>query len=197
MIERPQVDTLLDLFAETGLLQFGDFDAGDGRRRPFLTRFELLASYPDVLTACVDAAEARVRAGAYVRLLCDVAALPFGVALALRTGIPLVYSRGIGQPPVDDLVGAYDIGHKTLLVTTVLEGDLLALPWVHGARRVGLETAGVLTILDARGGAAGGDVDAAALVHLTQAVDAYAAQGRLPVGQAAAVRAWLGLQSTP
>lgn len=195
MPERTQVDTLLDLFAEAGLLQFGDFDAGGGRRRPFLTRFELLASYPDVLAACVDAAEARVRAGAYVRLLCDVDALPFAVALALRTGIPLVYSRGVGQPPVDDLVGAYDIGHKTLLVTAVLDGDVLALPWVQGARRVGLETAGVLALLDARGLALMGDT--AALVHLTHAVDAYAAQGKLPAGQAAAVRAWLGLQSTP
>ncbi|MCC6613479.1 MAG: hypothetical protein IT320_08375 [Anaerolineae bacterium] len=199
MIERTHVTTLLGLFAETGLIQFGDFDAGDGRRRPFLTRFELLASYPDVLAACVDVAESAIRAGDYVRLLCDVSALPLGTALALRTGIPLVYSRGGQLAPVDDLVGAYDIGHKTLLIAGLLDGDPLAQPWVQGARRVGLETASALGILDARpvGLLSPADDHTAALLSLSEAVEAYAAQGIVPAGQAAAVRMWLSLQSTP
>jgi len=199
VIERTPTQTLLDLFAETGLIQFGDFDAGDGRRRPFLTRFELLASYPDVLVACVDAMEGAVRAGGYVRLLCDVAALPLGVALALRTNIPLVYSRGGELPPVDDLIGAYDIGHRTLMITGLLDGDPLALPWVQGARRVGLEATDVLGILDARraGLLSAASDHTVTLLSLGEIVAAYTAQGKLPAGQAAAVNMWLRLQSTP
>lgn len=184
--------SLIDLFVETGLIQFGDFEAADGRR-PFLTRFELLASYPDVLRACVQAAAPIIEPVKPSRLLCAHDALPLGVALALHTGIPLIYSRGGDAAPADDLIGAYDIGHQTALIVNMADEHTALLPWVQGARRVGLETMVMLAVMEARPGSPHAEpaMPMQALTKLTDTSLVLAATRRLPMGQAQAVLRWI------
>jgi orotate phosphoribosyltransferase len=180
-------DQLIALFVENGLLQFGSFARVDSVPAPYLASFELLASYPAALNAIADIAASHVRAGNYARLLCTYDAVSFGVALALRTSVPLVYSRGTNEGAATDLVGGYDIGHKTLLVTNVAESDPLALPLVKRARTVGLETTNALVILDAGGATLG----TRALLRLDDAARLLEEAGALSTGHLRVILAWL------
>jgi hypothetical protein len=180
---------LIDQFMETGLLMFGDFAAREGRM-PFLARFELLASYPDVLDVCVHAAAPLAAAQQPSRLLCAADALPFGVALALQTGIPLVFSRGGEKAAVDDLVGAYDIGHKSTLIVNVVDKRTPELSWVSAARRVGVETVGIIALMEAQ--PPDPAVPAHALTRLTDIAMLLAARNLLPLGHAQVLMRWVG-----
>jgi hypothetical protein len=150
---------------------------------------DMLASYPAALEAVTNAAQAAVKGEKFDRLLCTFDALPFGVALGLRTGIPLVYSRGSADQPVSDLIGAYDIGHPALLLTNSVGWEAYPEPLIKGAKRVGLEVHTLLTILEARPATEG--VTALSLLRLVDMVGEMEAAGRLATRHAQSVREWL------
>jgi hypothetical protein len=108
----------------------------------------MLPSYPHVLRALAEEAMAHLSRDRAVRLLCTADAVPFGVGLSLETKIPLVYSQGINDRPVRDLVGAYDIGHETVLVTNIFSGFRPLSRLIADARQVGLEAQTLLAIVD-------------------------------------------------
>jgi adenine/guanine phosphoribosyltransferase-like PRPP-binding protein len=140
--------SLSEEFLAAGLVLFGDFADADGGRKRYSLRFDLLASYPHILSTLADAIAPSIGA-TYSRLLCPFDALPLGTALALRTGIPLVYSRGRGESAVVDFVGAYDIGHRALLIVNAVEvesSNALA-GMITRAAGVGLDVVGVQAIL--------------------------------------------------
>jgi hypothetical protein len=141
----PLAQRLLD----AGLIQFGWFQHPSAML-PFALSLEMLASYPDILDQAAREAQAAISTLQVTRLLCTPDAIPFGAAVSLRTGIPLVYSRGAGEAPVFDLIGAYDIGHSTLLLTNSLGWSDSPSGLVNGARRVGLEVHTAITILQTR-----------------------------------------------
>jgi hypothetical protein len=156
---------------------------------PFSLHLDMLASYPAALAAVIDAAQVAVQGVDYDRLLCSFDAVPFGVALGLGAGIPLVYSRGSGDQPVSDLIGAYDIGHPALLLTNSVGWEAYPAHLISGAKRVGLEVHTVLTVLETR------PVREAAkvlpLLRLGEVVGDMEAAGRIPARHAQAVRDWL------
>jgi orotate phosphoribosyltransferase len=175
---------LLQLIIDAGLVQFGRF-ASDGSTAPVQFHLDMLASYPDVLEAAAKALSSKIPSTE--RLLCISEALPLGVALALKTGIPLIYSRGGEKEPVYDLVGAYDIGHPTTLVVNIAGqsdyGHLLT-----SARRVGLDVQSVAAVINV---GAESELPLTSLLHLSDVVDTLHERGILPHGQAIAVRAWI------
>ncbi|GAB4519126.1 MAG: hypothetical protein OHK0046_27670 [Anaerolineae bacterium] len=184
-MDDPQQHVIDDLL-QAGLLQFGLF----GDSVPFLISLELLPSYPDILARLVDLAVQQVDMGRYDRLVCTVDAVPFGVAVSVKTGIPLVYSRGTNQSGVRDLVGAYDVGHPALLLCNVWAGDGYTLDLIDKARKVGLEIDTAVALLDMRNM----PVDAVLLrpiLRFNETVAHLAEIGRIPAGQAAAVQAWI------
>lgn len=176
-------------FMRAGLLQFGAFTR-QGKINPFDLSLHLIGSYPDLLRDAADDAARQLQDTSMSRVLATADAVPFGVALALRLNIPLVYSRGMGASPVDDLVGAYDIGHPALLVTNSTGFDASVESLIKGARRVGLEIHTLVTLLECRPITLDG-VEIIALVKLSELVDQLAAAGDLATGQAALVQAWL------
>ena len=180
--------TLTRYLIDAGLVQFGSFDGTNSSRAPILVLLDMLGSYPAALAALADAAASYVDAKGYARLLCPAPALPFGVALSLKTGLPLVYSRGLGESAVVDLVGGYDIGHRTLLLLNTLDGDPFAYKWVVEARGVGLETTDALAILSLLPVPL---PHTTALVRLDTLVNECVEQGELPDGHASAVMVWM------
>lgn len=105
------------LLREAGLIQFGRFEGG----APLKFSLELLPSYPRILQILADGIATVISEVKTIeRIVCTSDASAIGIAVSLKMGIPLVYSRGQGQLPVHDLVGAYDVGHPTALITTVL-----------------------------------------------------------------------------
>lgn len=138
--------TLIEMLYSSGLIQLGNFAQPDGTRSPMLLRFDLLASYPAILDAVAEALAPLLRP-APSRLLCAWDAVALGTALALKTGIPLVYSRGIQDAPVQDLVGAYDIGHQTILLLPEANRYTAAgsIGLIARARSVGLDVVGIVS----------------------------------------------------
>lgn len=178
---------LLQSLVEAGLLQFGRFTRDDSIA-PVQFHLEMLASYPDVLNAAAEGLSQNLPP--VERLLCIPDALPLGVAIALKTGVPLVYSRGGDQEPVHDLVGAYDIGHPAVLVANV-GGNAISTHLLASARRVGLNVQSMAAVIDL---GVGSEMPLTALLHLPQVVDALVERGVLPQGQAMAVKAWIEAQ---
>lgn len=184
MTVRSLNQSLLDALMTAGLLQFGRFEGA-----PLRLNLALLPAYPQVLQAFVTALTPQLTG--ISRLVCTPAALPWGVGLALSTGIPLVYSQGGDAAPVYDLVGAYDIGHKSALLINTPD-DLAGLSqFIQGAGSVGLEIEQVFGILDT-----GAVLDLAGIstqfcLDLMTAVTALAEQGRLPKAHVPLVQAWV------
>ncbi len=138
---------ILDQLLSAGLILGGDFARPNGERESFSMRLDLLGSYPELLAVVVDATAERLERD-FSRLLCGIDTLPLAVGLSLRTGIPLVYSRNSQDAPVFDLVGAYDIGHTTLLVVNILEQPAELAALIQRAGSVGLNITAVQGIVD-------------------------------------------------
>lgn len=171
---------------QAGLIQFGWY-APDNK--PYRIHLQMLPSYPETLRLLV-AASAAAAQGAD-RLLAVAEAVPFGVALSLATGIPLVYSRGSANAAVDDLVGAYDIGHPALLVVNDLDHWDAVAALAAGARQVGLAVDSVLALTVGRTPPAQDELKVTGLVHLSAVVRRLVEQGELPPRHAQAVLDWL------
>jgi len=183
---------LTQLLLDAGLLQFGWFEGA-----PMQMGLEMLPSYPDILNKIADEAQAFIVKLEVQpeRLIATAASVPLGVAISLRTNIPLVYSRGIGGAAVDDLVGAYDIGHPVLMVAGVIGGPSGMEEFVHTARRVGLQIQNCFGVIDL-GTISLENIEAlskTALLHLPTLINGLVADGYLPEGQAEAVQKWISI----
>lgn len=132
---------------ETGMLETGVF-RDNGSIVPFRLRLDMLPSCPDVLMRVADEALTKLNPVSIDRLLCAPEALAFGTAVSLRNGIPLVYSRGRGESPIFDLVGAYDVGHPAGLLINVLKDAVAVEDLARKAKSVGLNVVLVLSIVD-------------------------------------------------
>lgn len=180
------VKSLTTLLVETGLIQFGSFIV-DGEDRPVLFSLDMLSSYPDVLRRVTEALAPAI--GRVDHLVCTPEAVPLGVALSLQTSVPLVYSRGRGEEPVNDLVGAYDTGHPAILITTVYGSDAQIDRLAASARRVGLDVKQIIAVVDVTTGQS--DLPVHALIRLGDMVGEMEAADTIPAGQADIVRAWI------
>jgi hypothetical protein len=129
---------------EMGMLQFGFFESAN-KPLPYLLRLDMLPAYPQVMQQIVYLAVQSIPELPFDRLVAHSDAIPLGTALALHTGIPLVYSRGKGESAAYDLVGAYDVGHPALLVVNCIEGDMSRL--IGQCRGVGLEIKAILELV--------------------------------------------------
>ncbi len=179
------MDKLVTELAEAGLIQFGLFGE---QKKPFQLRLDLLPSYPQLLRDIVAASVPFVRG--FDRLVCTADSLPLGLALALETNIPLVYSRGRGQQAVNDLVGAYDIGHPALLLVQTLDDVESIEQFTKQAQQVGLGINSLLAIIATEKTGFALDIEVNALLQLTHMVDHLAAAGYLPDGHAQSIASW-------
>ncbi|MBZ0302853.1 MAG: hypothetical protein K8J31_24120 [Anaerolineae bacterium] len=178
---------LTSLLLEIGLLQFGRFASPDGWK-PYRLSLEMLPSYPDVFGEVIEMAVPLV--GRVDHLISTAPARAFGAGLSLRTAVPLVYSKGSDASPVDDLVGAYDIGHPALLLANDSSERPAIDRLIGQAHKVGLDVQRVLLIAD-EGLPLDSGIPAHALLDLRAVVSSLAQDGRLPAGQAGVFQAWL------
>ena len=180
------MNTLVDEFVATGLLQFGLFGED---QKPFQTHLDLLPSYPQLFKQVVAAALPLVTG--VDRLVCRADSLPFGVAMGLETHIPLVYSRGIQQAAVHDLVGAYDIGHPALLIVQELRDPEALSEFIQQAHGVGLVINRVLAVLTTGHAQISQSLEVQSLVSLPDILDHLVTVGQLPDGHSQHILNWL------
>jgi len=170
------INPLAQRLLDVGLIQFGWFQHGK-TTLPFSLNLDMLASYPAILEQAASEAQTLLSSLNVTRLLATTDAVPFGVAVSLRTGIPLVYSRGAGEAPVFDLIGAYDIGHPSMLLTNSSGWNAPPTELIKGARRVGLEVHTLVTLLETRPEPA--DYTVLPLLRFTDVVRDLEAAGQL------------------
>ena len=162
---------------ECGLLQFGLIG-----QDPWRLHVDLLPSYPELLHKLATLTEPQVEG--VDRLLAANGAMAWGNALALRCCMPLVYSRG------EELLGAYDIGHPTLLLACGQERDAELLALMERAGRVGLRVRSMVSLLDSGRDRLAG-VPVHPLVNLEDLVQQLVSAGTLPAGQGRLIKRWL------
>ncbi len=179
--------TLVEALITNGLLQFGQFQI-NGTTQPFTVRLDLLASYPDVLRFVRDQFLRCATPVPFDRILCPLDALPIAIAVSLELQIPVVYSRGNSESTVFDLVGAYDIGHPTLIIANHADANLMKL--IAQAACVGLQLSVVWTVIELASAMAS-DIDTLCLVRLRTILDDPFVQSWVAPGQIDAVKAWL------
>lgn len=130
---------------EAGLLQFGLFEEGNVQM-PYRLRLEMLPAYPELLqNAVYRAVQSLMGVSHFNRLVAHPDAIPFASAISLSTSVSLVYSRGRGELPVFDLVGAYDVGHPACLIINTLTPDIQT--FLNKAEKVGLEIHTILELV--------------------------------------------------
>jgi hypothetical protein len=183
-------DNLLAMLLENGLVQFGRFEH-DGKIEPILLNLELLPSYPETLRFVVEQAALKIEHD-IERLVCPSDSLALGIGVSLQKQIPLVYSRGKGELPVHDLVGAYDVGHPAVLVMNLLQDVSEVEHFIAQALKVGLHIHHVFAVLSI------GEFEAnnksytiSVLMSLSELVSQIEQQGHVAHGQANAVREWM------
>ena len=143
-----------NLLIEYGIIRFGRFSDGKGGWMPFKLNLEWMVSYPDVLKTAAFDVQNHFRVhnesiNQFERILCPIDALPVATLVSANTGIPVVYSRGQGTAATHDLVGAHDINHPTLLITTTHVSAHSGLSdWVEGANQVGLKVCYHLSLVE-------------------------------------------------
>lgn len=191
----PDLD-LVPLFMETGLLQFGRFADGDDAA-PFRLNLELLPAYPDVLKELVSLVRDWLLSRQVNRLVSTSEAVPFGIALSLETGIPLVYSRGSNLPAVHDLVGAYDIGHPAALVTNVFNDGEAISRFLNRAKHVGLDIHSLIVLAEPGTALLPDDIAPYVLLSLPAVVKHLMDTDQIPVMQGQTVLDWIERKRHP
>ncbi|NDJ78799.1 MAG: hypothetical protein GYB65_21320 [Chloroflexi bacterium] len=153
----PDTD-LTRALGRAGLVQFGRYIQPDGSAWPVALRLRWLPSYPALLGEVAAALEPLLNGLPGDRVLTTVDATPIGIALGLRTGLPVVYPYGrvLDYTAAYAIEGAYDVGHPTLLLADVLVDAAHADAITALARRVGLDVEAVLAVIDVGLGARAG-----------------------------------------
>ncbi len=177
---------LMDGMRTAGLIQFGAF--GDDPQAPVQFKLELMASYPAVLETAAEQLAAIVAKIPSDRLLCLPDAVPLATLVSQRVSRALVYSQFSERGSLE-LIGAYDIGHPTVLIANVLHSLPTTLKVIDYARRVGLDVRTAAAVLYVGEMGLGGE--ATCLITLREVIDNFVAVGALPKGQSAAVHLWM------
>ncbi len=140
------LDPLIAGMIHAGILQFGQFKIA-GKLVPFRFSAEYLPAYPQLLGEIAERTSERLSSFKIDRLVGLEDSLAFGVACAIHTGISLAYTRSGGAFPVQNLVGAYDSGHRAALLLNELNTTLPLTAFAIDAHKVGLEITAVVPIL--------------------------------------------------
>ncbi len=136
---------------EIGAVRLGRFTLHSGRVSPIYIDMRLLASYPEVLRR-VGRAYAALLEPLRFDLLAAVpyAGLPIGTAVALETGLPLIYPRkevkgyGTGQ----GVEGRWQAGQTAVVVEDLVTSGDSILQAVAALTGVGLQVRDAVVLID-------------------------------------------------
>lgn len=151
--------------------------------KPYRLQLEMLPAYPPVLEEFSRLAAQQFTHESIDRIVTSNDVMAVGVLLSVETSIPLVYSRGRGESPVHDLIGAYDVGHPAVLLVGETIPETTAL--IQNCQRVGLEIKEVIVLIGEE--AHIGDISVRPVLDFRQMLEELTAVGLLPKPQAKAI----------
>ena len=172
------------------VVRFGRFELHSGKLSPIYIDLRLLASYPTVL---------RQVAQAYSELLthlhCDViaaipyAGLPIGTAIALETGLPLIYPRKVAKSygTGKQIEGKWTIGQTAVIIEDLITSGDSILQGIAMLKTVGLQINDAVVLIDRQQGGsehlANQGYQLHAVLTLPQMLTILEEQGQLSSGQ--------------
>lgn len=130
---------------DTGILQIGLF-AEEDKPKTYRLRLDMLPCYPALFQQIVADTAKHLSRYKFDYLLADADTSAIAGAIVHVANVPLVYSRGRGEPTALDLVGAYDVGHSALLLINTLETT--HINFINQAARVGLNVETITPIIE-------------------------------------------------
>jgi orotate phosphoribosyltransferase len=196
-----RVELLLEL-THAGMLQFGYFtDSFGAPAAPIQFHFSLLPSFPHLMAAVAEQFGWHLRTTTdETRLLATQRTIALGGVIATHTNIPLLYPQQNMQhiAAAFSIEGTADVENPIIMITDVLRDGEAELALHQHATRIGLPVQEVVAILDtglARVDGFHSQFGVAALYTLVESIDWIEAEGWIPEGIAAAVRAWQAANS--
>ena len=173
--------------AELGALQFGDFTLASGKKSSMYVDLRLLVSRPDLMQTAAAAYAEELST-----LQCDriagvpYAALPIGMAVALASGVPLIYNRkeskshGLGK----DIEGLWQPGERVVVIEDVITTGGSIVSSVELFRAAGLIVEDAIVLLDRQQGGVENLQKAGIRVHsvlaLGDVLDLLSQTGHIP-----------------
>lgn len=197
--------TLADALFDIGCVKFGQFKLKSGLISPIYIDLRLLVSHPDVLRQVAQAMAALIREQPedipeiqFDRLAAiPYAGLPIGVAVALETGLPLIYPRKEAKDygTAKLIEGAFKPGETALLVDDLITKGTSKIESLKPLTDAGLVVKDVLVLIDREQGGsvelAGYGVKLHAVYTLSEILNDLVAGGRLTLAQQDEVLAWI------
>lgn len=197
------VQSLIAALCDIGCVKFGQFKLKSGLISPIYIDLRLLVSHPTVLRQVAQAMADQISQFSILNSQFDrlaaipYAGLPIGVAVALETGLPLIYPRketkDYGTARL--IEGEYRAGETVLLVDDLITRGTAKIESLKPLLDEGLIINAVLVLIDREQGGreelAARGVALHAVFTLSQMLDALVESGRLTAARREDVLAWL------
>lgn len=146
-----ELRTLIVELARLGAVKFGDFTLASGTQSPIYIDLRLLVGRPSLLRRAAQA-----YADLLAKIPCDrvagvpYAALPIGTAVALATGVPLIYPRkeakahGLGKT----IEGGWQPGERVTIIEDLITSGGSTIQTAERLRQAGLKVEDVIVLID-------------------------------------------------
>jgi len=205
--------SLISHLYDIGCVKFGQFRLKSGLTSPIYIDLRLLVSHPTVLKQVAQAMAALIsqffpsaslqgRSAILNSQFDRIAAIPYaglpiGVAVALETGLPLIYPRKEAKDygTARLIEGEYAVGETVLLVDDLITRGTAKIEALKPLTDAGLIVRDVLVLIDREQGGraelAAHGIRLHAVFTLSEMLGALVQAGRLAHAQRADVLAWL------
>jgi uridine monophosphate synthetase len=191
---------IADGLLDAGCIKFGQFTLKSGLISPIYLDLRQLVSYPRLLEQVADAYLPVLQGLSFDRLAAlPYAALPIATAISLKGGWPMVYPRKeLKQYGTRaEIEGLFKEGERVAVIDDLATTGGSKFEAIEKLTSAGLKVTDVVVLIDRQSGASEALAQAGYSLHavftLTQLLDLWERNGRVPAEQIMATRAFLKL----